>query len=419
VLQVTVNGTTFTLGSSSQLTSDNSGHWTLATTAAIADGTYNVTVHTADAAGNAADFTATNALTIQTASYSPPTVNSLTTTNPTPTLTGTWDSSNATLLQVTISNAALSYSATYTLGSSPQLSTSGGNWTLNLAGTTPLAVGTYNVVVHTGNGIGQSADSATGLLTISPVSIGADLKVTGNQNLQISAADPSANHNFNVTFVSGGVQLTGLDGTTFNGAATLVVASVKSLSVQLGTGNDRVNITGTGGAVSLSLGGGQNDVTFQNFNGGNVKLSSSGALSTHALNTTLSSLMVTGGSSADLFQASHLRVTGETQLALGGGANSVEIDDSHFKGFRLQSTGTGAIIRIEAGTADGIGTQFDGNVNLQLGGGAQLYFSQNSDSDPTTFKGNLNINAGSPNAKWHRQNVTFAHKSTLNHVDIV
>src|SRR5262249_14005849 len=136
-------------------------------------------------------------------------------------------------------------------------------------------------------------------------------------------------------------------------------------------------------------------------------------------NTTLSSLSVTSGAAADLFQATHLRVTGETRLALGGGPNAVEIDDSHFNNFKLQSSGTGAIVRIEAGTSDGTGTQFDGNVNLQLRGGAQLYFSQTSDSDQTTFGGNLTITAGSPNAKWHRQNVTFAHKPKSTHVDIV
>lgn len=65
-LQVTVNGTTFTLGLNSQLTSDGSGHWTLTTTAAIPDGTYTVQVHTATAVGNVADATAVNALVIDT-----------------------------------------------------------------------------------------------------------------------------------------------------------------------------------------------------------------------------------------------------------------------------------------------------------------------------------------------------------------
>src|SRR5207248_1926296 len=64
VLQVTVNGTAFTLGTSPQLTSDGAGHWTLATTATIPDGNYTVAVHTADAAGNVADSTSSNQLTI-------------------------------------------------------------------------------------------------------------------------------------------------------------------------------------------------------------------------------------------------------------------------------------------------------------------------------------------------------------------
>jgi hypothetical protein len=84
LLQVTVDGTTFThtnahsnggggsAGSSSattsspQLTSDGAGHWTLTTTAPIPDGFYNVLVHTSDAAGNFADDLATNALMIST-----------------------------------------------------------------------------------------------------------------------------------------------------------------------------------------------------------------------------------------------------------------------------------------------------------------------------------------------------------------
>src|SRR5262245_37430515 len=118
----------FTLGSSSQLTSDASGHWTLATTAAIADGTYNVSVHTADAAGNASDFTATNTLTIDTAAPTAPTVNTLVTNDSTPTLTGRSDErrvGNATVLQGTVNGT------TFTLGSSSQLTSDGsGHWTL-------------------------------------------------------------------------------------------------------------------------------------------------------------------------------------------------------------------------------------------------------------------------------------------------
>jgi hypothetical protein len=215
------------------------------------------------------------------------------------------------------------------------------------------------------------------------------------------------------------VQLSGVNGTTFNGQATLVIASVKSLSVQLGNGNDAVRFTGTGPAVSLSAGTGQNDVTFRNFTGGKVQVSAAGALSVHANSSAMSSLTVTGGTSADLFEASQLQVTGNTQLELGSGANTVRIDESQFNNFKLDSTGTGARILIETGAADGSGTVFNGSTVMQLGAGAQLTFSPLSTSDATTFNGNLNINAGTPNAKWHRQNVVFAKQPELHNVTIV
>src|SRR5262249_15446282 len=203
-----------------------------------------------------------------------------------------------------------------------------------------------------------------------------------------------------------------------NGQSTMVVAGVKSLSVQLGNGIDLVRITGAGPAVSLTLGSGQNDVTFWNFNGGKVQVSSVGALKVHTRNSTMSSLSVTGGTSADLFEALQLQVTGETQLALGGGANAVKIDDSQFSNFKLDSSGAGTRVAIEAGTADGVGTQFNGSTVMQLGGGAELVFSPLTASDQTTFK-NLNINAGNPNAKWRRQNVVFAKPPVVHNVDVI
>src|SRR5207253_2929588 len=66
VLQVTVNGATFTLGSDAQLTSDSSGHSLLDAPPMFPDGTYNLLVHTADAAGNVSDDSATGALIVDT-----------------------------------------------------------------------------------------------------------------------------------------------------------------------------------------------------------------------------------------------------------------------------------------------------------------------------------------------------------------
>jgi hypothetical protein len=133
----------------------------------------------------------------------------------------------------------------------------------------------------------------------------------------------------------------------------------------------------------------------------------------------MSNLIVVGGASADLFQASNLHVTGTTLLLLGGGANSVQIDDSHLNNFVLWSTGSGTRVDIEAGATDGIGTQFDGIALFVLGGGAQLNFSPLGTSDQTTFGGSLIILAGSPHAVLTRQNVVFARPPFLFNVDVV
>ena len=66
LLQVTVNGSTFTLGTSPQLTSDGSGNWKLTTTVAIPDGTYNVVVLETDPSGDQATDTTTNDLVVNT-----------------------------------------------------------------------------------------------------------------------------------------------------------------------------------------------------------------------------------------------------------------------------------------------------------------------------------------------------------------
>jgi hypothetical protein len=294
------------------------------------------------------------------------------------------------------------------------------NGVLTVSGSHPYATaGTFNIQLTVTNAAGLSTAVAT-TATISSVASTADLQVTAGPTVQILGSSATAIYDFDAKFVSGGVRLTGVNGTTFNGVSTLFIANATSLSGQLGNGGDQVRVSGTGGAVSLTLGTGQNQVAFNNFVGGKVQVTSAGALTVNAVNSPLSSLTVNGGAAADLFHAPNLRVTGNTLLALGDGANTVRIDASHFNNVTLNSSGSGTIVRIEAGQqTDGNITQFDGTVSLQLGGGAQLFFSQNSSSDWTIFGGTLIINAGSPNAKLHLQNVMFAHRPTLTHVDIV
>src|SRR4029078_12624030 len=164
--EVTVNGATFTLGANPQLTSDGAGHWTLVTLATIPDGSYGISVHTADAAGNVSDATATNALIVDTVPPTTPTVNSLVTNNSQPVLTGTWDEGSAggaALLEVTVNGA------TFTLGTSAQLTSDGsGHWILFTTATIPDVV--YNVPVHTADAAGNVSDAtATNALIVDTV----------------------------------------------------------------------------------------------------------------------------------------------------------------------------------------------------------------------------------------------------------
>jgi hypothetical protein len=194
------------------------------------------------------------------------------------------------------------------------------------------------------------------------------------------------------------------------------VANATSISGQLGSGDDHVRISGTASRVTLATGAGNDDVTFQNF-GGAVQVAGNGSLSVHALNSTMSSLIMVGGT-CDLFQACNLHVTGSTLLLLGGGANAVQIDDSHLNNFVLFSSGSGTRVDVEAGAADGIGTQFDGVALFVVGGGAQLNVSPLATSDQTVFRGSLIILAGNPHALLTRQNVVFARTPFLFNVDV-
>ncbi len=90
-LSVTINSVTYVLGTDGELTSDGSGNWTLNLTALgvpLAEGIYNVVVSTADTAGNVSVDATNNEFTIDLTSPVVPTVNFLTTTDPTPVITG-------------------------------------------------------------------------------------------------------------------------------------------------------------------------------------------------------------------------------------------------------------------------------------------------------------------------------------------
>ena len=147
-IEVTVNGQTFTA-------TNNGATWTINWPTALIEGTYNVSVTATDTDGNAGTDTTTNELTIEPApDVTAPvvTVNGLTTTDTTPTLTGTVDDAGATI-EVTVNGQT--FTAT----------NNGATWTINWP--TALIEGTYNVSVIATDAAGNAGtDTTTNELTI-------------------------------------------------------------------------------------------------------------------------------------------------------------------------------------------------------------------------------------------------------------
>jgi hypothetical protein len=89
-----------------------------------------------------------------------PTVVSQTTTDTTPIIYGTYSSSVATSLNVTVN------SVTYVLSSSSELTNSSDNWTLDLRSITPLPLGAYDVAATSADADGNLSDTSNNELVI-------------------------------------------------------------------------------------------------------------------------------------------------------------------------------------------------------------------------------------------------------------
>ncbi len=89
-------------------------------------------------------------------SLATPTVNTLSTDDTTPILNGTFDSAGSVgSFTVTVDGT------TYTLGTSPELTNVGDDWTLDLSSASPLAIGVYEVVATSDDGAGTILSDAT------------------------------------------------------------------------------------------------------------------------------------------------------------------------------------------------------------------------------------------------------------------
>ncbi|HYG77833.1 MAG TPA: Ig-like domain-containing protein [Planctomycetota bacterium] len=158
-VSVVVNGVTYTG------TNAGNGTWSANVTTNLADGTYNVV---ATATRNGLNATGNNQLIVDT-TKPVVTVNSLNTSNTTPTITGTVTDTTGTIVSIVVNGRT--YSATVT----------GNSWSAVV--THSLAIGTYNVAATAVDAVGNTgSDSTTNELTISPpLAITVNNQITSNQ----------------------------------------------------------------------------------------------------------------------------------------------------------------------------------------------------------------------------------------------
>lgn len=151
-LTVTFDAEAHALGTSSALNSDGKGNWNLALSSQLAPGRYDVTVETADRAGNASRIVSPGAVEVATP-MAIPTVNPVAGSDPHPVISGTFDPDRTKKLTVTLGQKA------YELGRDAALVTpQPGHWQLTVES---LSDGTYDVQVAAADEYGNVATDAT------------------------------------------------------------------------------------------------------------------------------------------------------------------------------------------------------------------------------------------------------------------
>ncbi len=254
--QVTVNSVTYTPGDGNLSVSGNV--WSLQIPAgnALSEGTYNLTAHAADGAGNAIDDATSGELIIDLTPPPAPTVNSQTTNDTTPLITGTYDASDAAGgLQVTVN------SVTYTLGDG-NLSASGNTWSLQIPAGNAMTANTYSVTATVTDGAGHSSmDGSSNELVIDTTAPTAPTVVSQLTN----DTTPVITGTYNASDAAGGLQVT-VNGVTYTLGDGKLSASGNTWSLQIPAGNAiaagtySVTATATDGAGNSSSDGTGNEL---------------------------------------------------------------------------------------------------------------------------------------------------------------
>ena len=148
-LSVILAGKTYLLGKSSELSSDDKGNWALQLAKPLADGNYKLVTTVTNKAGKSSTVTLERAVIIDTTPPAQPTVTTIFTRNRTPVITGTWDSSDAVTLKVTVADQS------YSSIKQGEIVINGDHWSLEPAN--PIADGTYDVVARVEDKLGNAS----------------------------------------------------------------------------------------------------------------------------------------------------------------------------------------------------------------------------------------------------------------------
>ncbi len=260
---VVINGVTF------ETTADGSGNWSVNTQtdtptaggpfADLADGNYEVAVTSTDAAGNSTPDASNNELTVDTAAPVAPTVDALTTNDPSPVLTGTAEAGST----VTLIVDGVTFETT---------ADGSGDWSINTQTDTPtaggpfadLADGNYEVAVTSTDAAGNSTpDASNNELTVdtaAPVAPTVDALTTNDPSPVLTG---TAEAGSTVTVVINGVTFE----TTADGSGDWSVNTQTDVPTaggpfaDLADGNYEVAVTSTDAAGNSTPDGTNNELT--------------------------------------------------------------------------------------------------------------------------------------------------------------
>lgn len=261
---VTSGGTTYTYNN----VAVSGGTWSLdLSTASVSSGTafpgtgLTTGTWTLEVTGNTTAATGSNTFVEDYTAPTSPTVNSQSTWDTTPTITGSATVGAGDILRVTINGI------TYTNGDG-DLSFSGGTWTLNVPAQDALSVTAFPTSVTVTDAAGNVANGS-GTTTITPATISIDLANTPESDTGVSSSDnvttnrkpiivgtAASDATVTVTILSGGITYTFNNVSVVGGSWSLNLATASTTSgaalPALGLAEGVVSLTVTGNSTSAS-----------------------------------------------------------------------------------------------------------------------------------------------------------------------